>query len=236
MSLDAFFDAMDPMLRGLHDAATVEQTLGRCTSGTQNLGFYATLVRRNHFKILADVCAPLHKVVMRDDAALWDQLVVDYRAAHPATHWDPNRFVDAFSDFLRARREQHPQQPIIYEELADFCAVGQQVCFGPPCDGDGFDVRLCVRQYSYDLVAFTTALREDDSAALPEPSAHILLIYRDLRHDGLRFFRPNVAGLAALARRQGLGVVPPMFAALPLKDIDAAELAFIERGVLHPKN
>lgn len=235
MSLEAFFDAMGPMLRGQASPREVETQLAtESPSGTANLGFYATLAERNHFKILRDLFGPIRTLALRLDPALWPALVRDYTRKHPATHWDPNRFGALFSDYLAQRREADPAFPAVFEELADYFYTRYRVFSCPDDVGDGFDQRLFVRQYTHAVPDVPDALASDPDLQRFEPSPTLVLIYRPLHETDVRLFHPTVVGLAALARRRGLESMPPVFEALSPQAIDNAESELVRHGVLAP--
>ncbi len=235
MSLHAFFDAMGPMLSGRTSAAEVEAELGATSpSGTENLGFYAVLVERNHFKILRDLFGPIRTLALRRSDTLWGRLVRDYTRKHPAGHWDPNRFGASFSEYLANLRQRHGELPTLFEELADYLYIRHLAYSSPDEPGDGFETRLFVRQYSHAVPDVLDALARDPEADLPGAKPIVVIVYRHARHRELRTFYPSAAGLGALARRQGVDSMPEMFKALPAQTLDAAEANLVEHGVLTP--
>ncbi len=237
MTLDDFFKAMAPMLDGKASPQSVIDAIGPTPSGLENLGFYRTLVERNHFKILYDVFGQVRTVMLRElHDGRWPDIVRDYRDAHPATHWDPNRFAAHFSDFLRTMRERGDLPHPIYEELADLCYARHCVFSGNDSDPDAFEGRVLVRQYSHPVSDFFFALAEDDDAPLPEPRPQVVFVYRHHRDDSLHHFLPSAAGLAALARRQGITELPAMFGALTQAQLDDADQALVEFGVFAPRD
>ncbi len=236
MTLDAFYRAMAPMLDGTASAQTVIDTLGPTPSGANNLGFYGTLVERNHFKILWDIFPSLRDLLMREYPGSWPKIVRGYRAAHPATHWDPNRFAEHLSDYLQSMRERGELDHPIYEELADLIYLRQRVFSGNELGPDAYDSRVVVRQYSHPASDYFFALQDDPAAALPEPRPQVVFVYRHQRDDSLHHFLPTAAGLAALALRQGITELPAMFAALTTSNLEDADRALVEHGVFAPKH
>ena len=235
MSLEKFFQTMAPMLERRSSPQAVIDALGPTPSGADNLGFYATLVERNHFKILADVYPSLRSLVLRELPGLWPKLVRDYRDAHPADHWDPNRFAAHFSDFLRSMREAGTIPHPIFEELADLAYVRQVVFSGNGSDPSAFEGRVIVRQYSHPTSDYFFQLEDDPAAPLPPARPQVVFVYRHLRDDSLHHFLPTVAGLGALALRQGITELPAMFSALTPAQLDDADRALVEWGVLAPR-
>ncbi len=234
VTLADFFSQMRPYLQGHQDLARTREVLGPSPSGDHDFSFYRVLAERNLFKILRELYAPLRALVLRDQAALWATLVREYIAAHPPGGRHPNCAGEALPEFLAARRERQPDQPAIYEEIADYCWIRLQVQRAPDDEGDGFESRLMVRQYSYAIPEFVAALEADpDAAERPEPQPVVLFVYRHWRQLHACSFRPSAAGLVALARRQGLAV-PPALQAVPPDHVDVAEAQLVEHGVLAP--
>jgi len=235
MSLDAFFEAMAPMLERKAPAKAVVETLGPTPSALTDLGFYATLVERNHFKILSDMFPELLALVQRELPERWPALVRSYRDAHPAVHWDPNRFAAGFSDFLRGLRDAGDIPHPIYEELADLGYIRQVVYSGNGSDANTYEGRIAVRQYTHPASDFFFKLREDPSAPIPQPRPQVVFVYRHVRDDSLHHFLPTAAGLAALARRRGIDELPAMFSSLSEAQIAEADRSLVEWGVLAPR-
>ncbi|MCR9160251.1 MAG: hypothetical protein ACE37F_27385 [Nannocystaceae bacterium] len=235
MTLDAFYRAMAPMLEGTASPQVVIDTLGPTPSGAENLGFYSTLVERNHFKILFELFPILRALLLREHPGSWPKIVRQYRATHPATHWDPNRFAEHFSEHLRAMRERGALDHPIYEELADLVYLRQRVYSGHDLGPDAYDGRVVVRQYSHPTSDYYFALHEDPSAPLPQARPQVVFVYRHAQDHALHHFLPTAAGLAALARRQGITDLPPMFAALGEAQLEDADRALVEHGVFTPR-
>lgn len=236
MSLERFFDAMGPMLKGQNPAQAVVDALGPSPSGVENLGFYRTLVERNHFKILADIFPVVRTLFFRELPGRWADLVRSYRKAHPADHWDPNRFGAHFSDYLRSLREGGEAVHPIYEELADLCYIRQRAYAGNQTEPDAYDGRVFVRQYTHPVSETFAALTEDPTAPLPAARPQILFVYRHAHDASLRHFLPTMAGLAALALRQGITELPAMFGTLDAAALETADRALVELGVFTPRD
>ncbi len=227
MTLHAFFSTMGPFLRGARSVVEVERTLGLSRSGTAALDFYRVLVARNDAKILREICPSLHTLARR--AGRWQELVRDYVAAHPPCGGDPNRAADALPEYLRSRADVDP----LWSELADYHVARVQAHHAPEGDrdDDGFDRRLFVRQYMHPVPAIVDALARGQDVTLPQPRPTIVVVFRDTRTLRVRRLAPSAAGLAALARREGLGLPPPL-SGLPSAVIDAAERGLERDGVL----
>ncbi|MGH1343133.1 MAG: HvfC/BufC family peptide modification chaperone [Nannocystales bacterium] len=236
MSLDRFFETIAPMLEGRTPAQAVIDTLGPSPSGAENLGFYSTLVERNHFNILADVFPVVRALFIREFPGRWPELVRAYRDAHPADHWDPNRFGANFSDYLRGLRESGDALHPVFEELADLCYIRQRAFSGNESEPDAYEGRVFVRQYTHPVSDYFGALTEDPAAPLPEAHPQVVFVYRHARDASLHHFLPTAVGLAALARRQGICELPPMFGALTQDDIEAADRSLVEYGVFTPSS
>lgn len=230
-TLDSFFDAIAPMLRHTAEPREIERALGPSPSGRAALGFYATLTARNHAKILSDVYGPLRRLITHTHPGLWKQLPPAYTAAYPASHADPNRFAASFCEFLAERRANVPAQPQVWEELADYLYVRLQAKHAAPVPAgdDGFDTRLFVRQYSFDLPTLLRELAGDNAPAVAARPC-VMLIFRHLRDHRVRTRMLDAPGLAAVARRQG--PLPAQFAALPPAELAAAEAKLVKRGAL----
>ncbi|MEM6292739.1 MAG: hypothetical protein AAGA54_15810 [Myxococcota bacterium] len=231
MSLDAFFDAMAPMLSGRTDAGTVVNAIGPSDSGAESLGFYNELIRRNHAKLLGDIFIHLHGLMERESPGTWETLIAGYRLAHPAAHWDPNLYAEHFSSYLREQREAGAALHPIYEELADFAFVRQRAFFGNQTEGDAYEQRIFVRQYTHPLSDYLPELHHNPDAPIPAARPQVVIVYRHARDHSLHNLLPTAAGLAAVARRQGMTQLPPMFASLREEDIAAADQALVERGL-----
>ncbi len=236
MSLEGFFEAIAPMLEGRAPAQSVIDTLGPSPSGAENLGFYGTLVERNHFKILADVFPLVRALFFRELPGRWPPLVRDYRAAHPADHWDPNRFGAHFSDYLRRLREGGEAFHPVYEELADLSYIRQRAFAGNESEPDAYEGRVFVRQYSHPVSDYFATLTDDPAAPLPAARPQVVFVYRHARDASLRHFLPSAAGLGALARRQGITELPAMFGALSEAELETADRALVEFGVFTPQD
>lgn len=227
--LSGFFAALGPMLEGRATAEDVEARLGRSATGTAALGFYAELVRRNLHKILGDVYPLVRTLVNRepDGHARWTSLARDYACAHPGSGADPNRFAAQFSPWLRGCSDAPP----IWAELADYEWTRVAAYHAQDVADDGFDARLFVRQYTWDVPAFAAALLADPSAAPPPTSPTTVALFRHTRTLQLGVFRLGAAGLAALACRRGVAM-PPVLAALGEPAIVAATRRLEDSGVL----
>lgn len=239
-TLAGFFAQLRPYLTGQQALRPTLAALGPSPSGEQAFAFYRVLAERNLFQVMRQLYAPLHTLVLRDEAegvvgpGLWATLVREQIAARPPSGRHPNEFGEGFSARLGARREREPEQPALYEEIADFCWIRTQAAGAPDDDSDGFDVRLYVRQYGWHVPEFVAALERDAQAPRPEPRPVVLLVYRHARTLHTRIFHPSAAGLVALARRQGVEV-PPALRVVPTEHVDAAEAQLVEHGVLVPR-
>jgi len=234
-SLAGFYATMKPYLRGEQGLVQTRAALGPSPSGDGDFAFYRVLAERNVFRIMRDLYAPVRTLVLRDDPAAWGPLLRAYVAAHPPGGRHPNDLGVAFSEFLAQRREQHPTQSVLFEEIADFCWIRAAVYSAPDQPGDGFDQRLFVRQYSARVHDLVSALERDPDAPVPaEPQPVILLVYRHWRTLTTRLFQPSAAGLVALARRQQQEVPEPL-RAIPDEQVRAADDQLVDHGVLSPR-
>ena len=232
--LAEFWEEMRAFLLGEQDAAQVQAKLGESRSGTANLGFYRTLIRRNFDKFLADMYPSVKVTVEQLRPGWWAELVDAYAPSHPPDHFDPNRFSEGFSEFLATRRQRDPQQPTILEELADFQWLRHQVNIAPDVDGDGFEQRLFIRQYGHPVPRFWHDVSHEPATALPAPRPTFVVVYRHLESGDPKYLVIAGPQLAVLARRQGLELPPPLDQ-LDEEQIASAEAALVQRGVLVPR-
>lgn len=220
----------------------VVERLGPSRSGSENLDFYRVLVQRNFAKIVRELFPVVQTVCDRVHPGLWPTLVRDFARDRPSNARDPNWVGEPFSAWLAERRESHPEQSVLLEELADFAFVRFAAAHAPDDlsehehehdrDRDGFERRLFVRLYSHPVPELALALADDPDAPLPGPRASPTLIFRSLLDgESVRRRTATLAELAALARRQGLPLPEPM-ADLPAETVDAAEARLVARGVL----
>ncbi len=233
-TLAEFYAHMRPYLQGARDLAQTRERLGPSPSGDHDFAFYRVLAERNVFRIMNDLYAPLRGLIIREQPGTWTPLVREYVAAHPPSGRHPNGLGEHFSEFLEQRRQRHPEQPDLYEELADYCWVRHAVYSAPDEPGDGFERRLYVRQYSVRIHDYAAALERDPQHPRPEPQPTVLLIYRHARTLETRLFLPSAAGLVALARRQGEPVPEPL-RAIPAEHVDVADAQLVDHGVLMPR-
>jgi hypothetical protein len=226
--LETFFGAMVGMLAGHRSASDIEQVLGRSPSGTDNLGFYAELVRRNLDKILRDVFGHVHALVLQSgDAATWRALARDYTRDHPPTGNVPNAFAAAFPQWLARRGAQ------TWSEIADFEWLRVRTHHAPDGDDDGFERRLFFRQYTFDVPGWIAAHARDASTPIPAASPCIAVVFRHHTTGLVGVHRPTPTGLAALARRAG-AALPAELGQLDPLAILRAERALVAAGVLVP--
>jgi hypothetical protein len=232
VGLAEFFAAMAPMLEGRASARHVEMALGPSASGTEALGFYAELVRRNLHKILSDVFPAVRAVArhLHGDDRAWAGLAAAYAAAHPGRGSDPNRFAEALPAWLRGRPEFIGPWSELAVELADYEWTRVLAYHAPDVEGDGLEQRLFVRQYTCDIPALAHAVQHG-SFVPPTSRPRIVAIFRHARTLQLGVFHLGAAGLAALARRQGLAT-PPALAALPESAVRSGLAALEAAGVL----
>lgn len=233
-SLQTFFAQMPGFLLGERPLAQVEQALGTSPSGQDNFAFYRVLIQRNLFGFAGNMFGPLRTLLMRHNERLWPELVEGYAKAHPPAHWNPNRFSEHFPAYVAEFVVGHAELSPIFEEVADYCWTRYLSKNCPDDVGDGFDQRLFVRRYTYAVPAFVRALDKDACAPEPEPGDVVVLIFRHVTTLDSRLFQPSMPGLAALARRRGLGDVPEIFRAIPKAEVDSAEIQLVEYGVLTP--
>lgn len=232
--LAEFWEEMRAFLLGEQDAAQVQAKLGESRSGTANLAFYRTLIRRNFDKFLADMYPSVKITVEQIRHGWWAELVDAYAPSHPPDHFDPNRFSAGFPEFLAARRQQDPKQPTILEELADFQWLRHQVNIAPDIEGDGFEHRLFIRQYAHQVPRFWREVSKEPATALPAPRPTFVVVYRDLGNGDPKYLVIGGPELAVLARRQGLELPPPLDQIDP-DQISSAEEGLVGRGVLVPR-
>lgn len=230
--LRQFFDELGPMLASMRSARDVELVLGPCPSGTAALGFYAELVRRNLAKILRDVFPVTRALVLRDAPGRWDEIARAYADDHPPTGAVPNRYAAALPSWLPSRGADEAR----WAEVADFewlRVAAHHAVDGDPED-DGFDRRIFVRQYTFDVPAWIAAHASDPATPLPDPSPTIAILFRHWNTGRVGVHRPTAAGLAAIAVRASQPLPSPLDR-IDAATIARAEQALVEAGVLVPR-
>jgi hypothetical protein len=229
--LRLFFDELAPMLASMRSAREVELVLGPCPSGTAALAFYAELVRRNLDKILRDVFPQTRALVMRDAPGRWPELARAYAIDHPPTGAVPNRFAAALPRWLASRGSDEAR----WAEIADFewlRVAAHHAVDGEP-DDDGFDRRLFIRQYTFDVPAWIAAHANDPATPLPAAAPTIAIIFRHFSTGRVGVHRPTAAGLAAIATRACRPLPSPLDEIEP-DTIARAQQALVACGVLVP--
>jgi hypothetical protein len=229
VSLDAFFEAVRPFLEGRSTVDELVAALGPTPSPAPDLAFYPWLVAFDQRRILAELCPAVKALVDQTDGLAWDALVAEYVADCPPTGHSVPAVGERLSDWLTARRERHPEQPVALECLADL-AWTRFLCRSAPDDlGLGMDRRVHVRHYPVDVIALDRALKAGE--ALPEPRPTTLVVYRDERSLKVRHTVPSLHTLAVLALEQGQALAGP-FAAIPTDALAAERARLVELGVL----
>lgn len=235
--MDAFFRAMGPFLLGQASVEEVAEAIGCSPSGNVRLALYQTLVARQKRDTLDSLFPAVARACDIVDPALWGDVTREFTVAYPPTHWEPNRFGDAFADFLAEARKKTPKLPAVAEELADYAYIRFAASVGKtPDDGVGLDGVLFVRHYESDVVGFTRSVGEGRRfSELPAPLPTTLLVAWSRTERRVVELQPSMAALAAVGRRIGddramLRPDPPSAA-----EVDEAEQDLILRGVLAPR-
>jgi hypothetical protein len=213
---DAFFTAVVPMLLGERSAAEVECELGACPSGTEALAFYAVLARRDLTSVLEQLFRATSVMARRVNAGIWDELAIGYVRSHRSTHWEPNRFAEAFPDFIARRLVEGLQMPKALAEVADFEYARFAITMGET------DAAL-VRQYEWDV----RELARDPCGPIPQPRTTVLAIYRDERGRGASC-ELGVVEMAALSSLRGRTIAVQVEPAL----MEAARSRLLALGVV----
>ncbi|MEM6992712.1 MAG: putative DNA-binding domain-containing protein, partial [Myxococcota bacterium] len=210
-SLDTFFAQMESFLLGRTDVQAVQSTLGPSASGSDNLAFYRTLIDRNFHKALRLLFPSVKVLAGRVRSSLWSELVRDYVAAHPPRGCrDPNRMGASFSDFLTLRREQTGEFSPLLEEMAEYHWIDYLATTATDiADGDGFEKRLFIRQFSHQIPDFMRAVTADPDAPEPPSQPMIVILYRSLVDGSVKILHPRPETMAVIATRQGLPLPPP---------------------------
>lgn len=234
MSLESFFAAIGPFLRGENSVQLVQNTLGPSPSGSEALGFYPTLIGRNYAKILREVYVSVRAAAMQSDEHLWPALVREYSARTQVTSPDPNEFGREFSDWLVARRELEPQQPALLEELADYQWIRHLARNAAESEGGlGLEHRLFIRHYTHAVPKLAAALWKGEDVDINAAQPTSVLVYREFGGSKLRNLYPNAMALGLLVEL-ATGTWPESLRALD-SDEDAkrvARLALVEAKVL----
>ena len=235
-ALPGFFAQMESFLLGRQSAASVESELGPSPSGTENLEFYRTLVDRNFHKIMRLLFPTVRVLAERARAGMWTELVRDYVAAHPPRGCrDPNRMGASFSDFLTRRREDGGELSPVVEEMAEYHWINYLAKTATDVeDGDGFERRVFIRQFTHAIPTFMRAINEDPEAEIPAPKPMIVILYRAWTDGAVRILHPRPEAMAVFARRQGLELPPPL-AALDEEAVNLTEVSLVEMGLLREK-
>lgn len=230
--MERFFGVMSGFLAGDSTAADVERTLGPSASGTARLALYQELVTRQRRDVLDALFPAVSRACREIRAGLWDELTSAFTRQHPPTHWEPNRFGAAFSDFLADRREADASLPAYLEELADYAFVRFAVSVAvEPSDGVGLDASLFVRRYEHDVVALTRAVDSAGATASTAAPCTLIVAWSHTSHAVIEL-SPSLAILAAIGRRLGDARAQERPDAPAEADVDAADRELVVRGVL----
>lgn len=234
-TLADFYEHAGPFLRGEIDATAFEEAMGvKSPSGTENLAFYSTLVHRNYAKILRSLFPAVRQLYSGDWSTLASRYVAQTR---PSTTPDPNGLGEGFSDFLGSLRESGECEDSLLEELADYAWIRYRATHAPDkFSGDGFDVRLFSRLYTFDIPAITRTLeRQQTLDHEPAPAQTYVIVYRCLRRRKTIVRPASLVELVVLTKRQH-GVVPDLPAAIRPETLLRAQADLIERGALLPQS
>lgn len=233
MSLSAFFEHVGPFLRGQTDASAFERALGADSpSGAENLAFYSTLVHRNYAKILRSLFPAVRALYDGDWSAFASRYVAE---VEPPTTNDPNGLGAGFSDFLAGLHERGELETSLMAELADYAWIRYRATHAPAeFDGDGFDVRLFSRLYTFDIPALTRLLEAGGTLdGPPVPTQTYTIVYRSVRHNKTIVRPASLPELVVLMKRQH-GVLPDLPPSVKPETLLRAEADLIERGALLP--
>ncbi len=237
MSLQQFFDAMEPFLQGRSELADVEAALGPAPGDPNNHRFYPWLVAFDQRRILAELFAAAHALVARTEGIEWGELVVAYLVDHPSIGHAVPELGTHFAQWLAQRREAHPEQPEALECLADLRWTRFIAFTAADVPGVGMDVRLFMRHYPLDVLALERALVHTPDPQVPLPAAgspRTLLIYRHAEGTAVKTRIPSMATLAVLAQLQGMALAGPL--AELGDDVLQAELVQLEKAGVVPRS
>jgi hypothetical protein len=173
MQLESFFSAMGRFLGGDIGPSAVEERLGACPSGTERLGLYAELVRRQRRDVLDSLFPAVRAACGRLGPTTWPEIVTAYTRAHPPRHWEPNHSGAHLGDFLASCRSQDPTVPEYLEEVADYELIGflAGICDAKPKEGPALERGMFVRRYEHDVVTFVERVRAGGASSdLPLPA------------------------------------------------------------------
>ena len=232
-TLPGFFAQMESFLLGRQSAEALEGQLGPSPSGTTNLAFYRTLVDRNFHKIMRLLFPTVKVLAQRAREGMWSELVRDYVAAHPPRGCrDPNRMGASFSEFLTRRREEGGELSPVVEEMAEYHWIDYLAKTATDVeDGDGFERRVFIRQFTHPIPTFMKAINEDSETEIPAPHPTIVILYRSWTTGAVQILYPRPETMAVFARRQGLELPPPL-AALDDEAVNLTETRLVEMGLL----
>jgi hypothetical protein len=245
-SLAAFFAEMRPFLAGQREATQVLGALGPSPSGEARFALYATLVARQRRGLLDQLYPAVRQHAELLRPGLWAELCAAYERQHLPTHWEPNRFGEAFSTFLAERREATAADPdatplpSYLEEMADFLWLRYQcgvALSGTDAADTGFDRSLFVRSYEHDVLSLVRAKEPRLPEGPPSPTPFPVLVCWS--HTTARVFvtRPSLAVLFTLGRRLGhLPASAPRPPALTDALLGEAQEQLESWGVLRPRD
>lgn len=208
-----FFETMSPFLHGQLSARDAEARLGPSPSGTDRLAFYAVLARRDVASVLRQLFPVTRAACGRDT---WNGIEIAYLASHRSTHWEPNRFGQAFADFLADRRAHDGALAPWIEELADYEWTRFEVA-------TSLEPEAHVRLYDHDVRAV-----HQGTSAVPHARPTVLLVHRAV-DDRVVVETPDPPTLCAVARRAG--TLRSLPAGVTEDDVERAERDLSARGV-----
>ncbi len=224
MTLEAFFETMEPFLRGRITAEEVERKLGPSASGAERLALYPRLVRAQHTGAVRRLFPALHRALEAHRTGLWAKIVDAYVAEHTDGRWNPSWFGEAMAEFLVAYREHEPDLPPFAEQLADF----HWLDFVLTADPRDLAVDVEVRHYTHDVPSYVRGRLE----GVPEEKAVTILAYRPADGRRMEVISATPAVLVALARAREEAV--PELSALGIRerDVDKARRRLRRLGIV----
>ena len=197
--LARFFAAIQPFLRGQATPGELAASLGDSPSGLERLAIYPQLVASD-LRGVMEALYPGVKLALERAPGSWHALLTRFERAHPAKHWDINRFGEPFAPFVAADATLPPW----VAEVADFQWVEYEA-FTSLDDRPwtrGVNPTTTVRQYTHAVPAWARAARAGTAEGEPVASPVTCLVYRDPRSLLVRTLYPRLAALVVLALRQ----------------------------------
>jgi len=200
-SLDAFFDAAVPFLRGHTDAAALRDALGPPPSERHaRFDFYRRLMAANRGRVARSLYRGLAKVM----GPSFDEAVTRLFDRFPTGHWDLNQAVARMGEVIAADWPDRPE----LAQLADYEWLHYQAARSPEAfdaDRDAVNPTAIARAYTHDVPGYARAARGCDSTTpdAPAPTSITVIVFRDPETLTVRYLQPDLPRLLVFAAASG---------------------------------